>query len=276
MTCPNRDGKIDTRGCIFCSKGGSGDFASDCSLSLDEQIEEAKKRVSSKYKGDKYIAYFQSFTNTYAPVEYLKELFESVINREDIVALSIATRPDCLPDDVVELIKHLNTIKPVWVELGFQTSNENSAKYMRRGYDNQYFLDAVKKLKPTGVHIVAHVILGLPNECKADMLDTIDFVSKSGVNGIKIHLLHILKGTDLYEDYKKYQYNMLSMEEYIEILGECIERLPRDIVIHRMTGDGPKKILVAPMWSANKKKVLNSINKYFNNNDITQGSNCCI
>lgn len=271
MTCPNRDGKIDTRGCIFCSRGGSGDFTPCSDLDINEQIEQAKKKVCSKFKGNKYIAYFQSFTNTYAPVEYLKELFQSVIKREDIVALSIATRPDCISDDVVELIGELNLVKPVWIELGFQTSNEDTAKYIRRGYDNNCFLDAVEKLKTTGVHIVGHVILGLPNERDIDMFNTIDFISNSGINGIKIHLLHVLRDTDLYDEFKKDKFKTLDMEQYIKILAQCIERLSKDIVIHRMTGDGPKNILESPMWSANKKVVLNSINKYFKDNDIVQG-----
>lgn len=273
MSCPNRDGKIGTKGCIFCSEGGSGDFAPDASVDIDTQIELAKQKVSKKYKGDKYIAYFQSFTNTYQSVEYLRKLFESVIYREDIVALSIATRPDCLPDDVVELISELNNIKPVWIELGFQTSNEETGKYIRRGYDNDCFKSAVDKLRKLDVHIVAHVILGLPNETKQDMLNTIDYVSSCKVNGVKLHLLHVLKNTDLYNHYINGEFETLSQDEYIEILGECIERLPSDIVIHRMTGDGPKNILVAPQWSANKKVVLNSINKYFKDKDITQGRN---
>ncbi len=273
MSCPNRDGKIDTRGCIFCSSGGSGDFAESSELSIENQINLAKQRVGSKFKGKRYIAYFQAYTNTYAPVSYLKGLFEKVIERDDIVILSIATRPDCLPDDVVELIADLNRKKPVWVELGFQTSNEITAEYIRRGYDNKCFDEAVKKLKSTGAHIVAHIILGLPNETEKDMLETVEYVAHSGVDGIKIQLLHVLKNTDLYDEYEQGKFSTLTMEEYIDLLGKSIELLPKNMVVHRITGDGPKKILVSPLWSADKKRVLNSIKKDFEIKNITQGRN---
>lgn len=271
MTCPNRDGTIGKGGCIFCSQGGSGDFAESSTLSIDEQIELAKKRVSSKFKGNRYIAYFQAYTNTYAPTEYLKQLFKQVIARDDIAVLSIATRPDCLPDDVIELIDQLNKQKPVWIELGLQTANERTAKYIRRGYDNKCFEQAVKKLNKIGVHVVAHVILGLPNETEADMLKTIDYVGKIGVDGIKIQLLHVLRNTDLCNDYEQGKFKVLSMEEYNDLLVKSIERLPKTMVIHRITGDGPKKILVAPQWSADKKRVLNSINKEFKSKNVIQG-----
>lgn len=261
FTCPNRDGTIDTRGCIFCSKGGSGDFAESRLLSITEQIEQGKKRVENKIKSGKYIAYFQAFTNTYAPVEALRKKFFEAINHKDIVALSIATRPDCLGDDILALLDELNKIKPVFVELGLQTIHEKSAAYIRRGYPLSVYDDAVKKLNAIGVNIVVHVILGLPNESKADMLETVDYVCKSGINGIKLQLLHILKNTDLADEYYRGNVKVLELDEYIDLVKACVEIIPKDIVIHRLTGDGAKKDLIAPLWSADKKNVLNKINK---------------
>lgn len=261
FTCPNRDGTIDTRGCIFCSRGGSGDFAESRFLTITEQIEQGKKRVENKIKSGKYIAYFQAFTNTYAPVEALRKKFYEAINHKDIVALSIATRPDCLGDDILALLDELNKIKPVFVELGLQTIHEKSAAYIRRGYPLSVYDDAVKKLKAIGINIVVHVILGLPNESKADMLETVDYVCKSGINGIKLQLLHILKNTDLADEYYRGNVKVLELDEYIDIVKACVTIIPKDIVIHRLTGDGAKKDLIAPLWSADKKNVLNNINK---------------
>lgn len=261
FTCPNRDGTIGTRGCIFCSKGGSGDFAESRLLSITEQIEQGKKRVENKIKSGKYIAYFQAFTNTYAPVEALRKKFFEAMNHKDIAALSIATRPDCLGDDILALLDELNKIKPVFVELGLQTIHEKSAAYIRRGYPLSVYDDAVKKLNAIGVHIVVHVILGLPNECKADMLDTVKYVCNSGINGIKLQLLHILKNTDLADEYYRGNVKVLELDEYIDLVKACVEIIPKDIVIHRLTGDGAKKDLIAPLWSADKKNVLNKINK---------------
>lgn len=261
FTCPNRDGTIDTRGCIFCSKGGSGDFAESRFLPITEQIEQGKKRVENKIKIGKYIAYFQAFTNTYAPVEALRKKFYEAINHKDIVALSIATRPDCLGDDILALLDELNKIKPVFVELGLQTIHEKSAAYIRRGYPLSVYDDAVKKLKAIGINIVVHVILGLPNESKADMLETVDYVCKSGINGIKLQLLHILKNTDLADEYYRGNVKVLELDEYIDLVKACVAIIPKDIVIHRLTGDGAKKDLIAPLWSADKKNVLNNINK---------------
>lgn len=261
FTCPNRDGTIDTRGCIFCSKGGSGDFAESRLLPITEQIEQGKKRVENKIKSGKYIAYFQAFTNTYAPVEILRKKFYEAINHKDIVALSIATRPDCLGDDILALLDELNKIKPVFVELGLQTSHEKSAAYIRRGYPLSVYDDAVKKLNTIGINIVVHVILGLPNESKADMLETVKYVCNSGINGIKLQLLHILKNTDLADEYYRGNVKVLALDEYIDIVKACVEIIPKDIVIHRLTGDGAKKDLIAPLWSADKKNVLNNINK---------------
>ena len=261
FTCPNRDGTIDTRGCIFCSEGGSGDFAESSLLSITEQIEQGKKRVKNKIKSGKYIAYFQAFTNTYAPVEILRKKFFEAIRHKDIVALSIATRPDCLDDDILSLLDELNKIKPVFVELGLQTIHEKSAEYIRRGYPLSVYDKAVKKLQAIGINIVVHVILGLPNESKTDMLETVSYVCKSGIDGIKLQLLHILKNTDLANEYYRGNVKTLELDEYIDIVKACVEIIPSDIVIHRLTGDGAKKDLIAPLWSADKKNVLNKINK---------------
>lgn len=261
FTCPNRDGKTGTRGCIFCSKGGSGDFAESREMSITEQIENGKKRVEKKIKSGKYIAYFQAFTNTYAPVEMLRQKYEEAINHPDIVALSIATRPDCLGDDVLRLLDEMNKIKPVFVELGLQTIHQKSAKYIRRGYDLSVYDKAVMDLKKIGVNVVVHVILGLPNESENDMLETVKYVCESGANGIKLQLLHVIDGTDLAKDYEKGLFKTLEFDEYVNLIVKCVKIIPKDIVIHRLTGDGAKKDLIAPLWSADKKRVLNAINK---------------
>lgn len=261
FTCPNRDGKTGTRGCIFCSKGGSGDFAENRDMSITEQIESGKKKLEKKIKSGKYIAYFQAFTNTYAPVETLRQKYEEAINHPDIVALSIATRPDCLGDDVLRLLDEMNKIKPVFVELGLQTIHQKSAKYIRRGYDLSVYDKAVKDLKKIGVNVVVHVILGLPNESENDMLETVKYVCESGANGIKLQLLHVIDGTDLAKDYEKGLFKTLEFDEYVNLIVKCVKIIPKDIVIHRLTGDGAKKDLIAPLWSADKKRVLNAINK---------------
>ena len=235
------------------------------------QIENAKNRVKSKTKTEKYIAYFQSFTNTYGDINYLKKQFTTAIERDDIVALSIGTRPDCLPPEILEMLENLNKLKPVWIELGLQTSNEKSAEYIRRGYSNITYENAVKELKNRGITVITHIIIGLPNETKEDILNTIDFAVKCGTDGVKLQLLHILKDTDLYEDYKQGKVEVLSLEKYIDILFACIEKIPKNIVIHRITGDAPKSLLVEPLWSADKKMVLNTINKELEKRDIMQG-----
>ena len=270
FTCPNRDGRLDTRGCIFCSAGGSGDFAEDRSLSVTEQIERGKRRVESKMPSDqtennKYIAYFQAFTNTYAPVEHLKSLYMEAVRHPDIVAISIGTRPDCLPEDVLNLLGEINSIKPVWVELGLQTIHEKTADYIRRGYPLSVYDKAVEELKRRDIEIITHVILGLPGESREDMLESVKYVGDSGVQGIKLQLLHVLKGTDLEKDYKAGLFKCMTMEEYINLIEDALDILPEDIIIHRMTGDGPKRILVAPEWSADKKRVLNELNKLTRN-----------
>ena len=276
FTCPNRDGLKGSKGCIFCSAGGSGEFAGDPEKSVTEQIEEGKKLVASKIKDGKYIAYFQAYTNTYAPVEKLRALFEEAMKHPDIVALSIATRPDCLPDEVLDLLAELNRIKPIWVELGLQTIHERSAKYIRRGYPLEVYDAAVKMLRALGLEVIVHVILGLPGETKEDMEATVDYVCKSGVNGIKLQLLHILKDTDLAKEYLAPDghsaadlppVRIMEEDEYIELIGDLLKRIPKDIVIHRLTGDGDKKILMAPMWSADKKHVLNHMRAYLESNE---------
>ena len=269
LTCPNRDGTLDTRGCIFCHNGSSH-FA-ECGSNIDEQIEKAKQRVVNKTKANKFIAYFQSFTNTYAPIEFLSDVFYKVIKRDDIVAISIGTRPDCISSEVLDLLENLNKIKPVWIELGLQTSNEKSAEYIRRCYENLVYEKTVKKLKQRNITVITHIILGLPNETNEDMVNSVKYAVRCGTDGLKLQLLHILKGTDLYEDYKLGKVTPLTLYEYIDILFECIRIIPKHIVIHRITGDAPKKLLVEPLWSADKKTVLNIINREMNNRNIIQG-----
>ena len=271
FTCPNRDGKISTGGCIFCSAKGSGDFATSKSLSIIQQIEQGKERVRSKTKDNSFIAYFQAFTNTYAPIDVLESKFTEAINHNDIVALSVATRPDCVDDNVLKLLEKLNKIKPVWVELGLQTIKESSVDYIRRGYENSVYVDTATKLRNIGIEVITHIILGLPNENKLDMLRSVDFACKYS-DGIKLQLLHILKGTDLLKDYEDSKFNALTMEQYIDILCDAVSIIPKNVIIHRLTGDGDKKILVAPLWSGNKKVVLNTINKTFEERNIIQGS----
>lgn len=266
MNCPNRDGLIDTRGCIFCSAGGSGDFA--CT-----NVDDAKKLISNKYTGNNFIAYFQSYTNTYADVSYLRNLFMPVINNPDVKILSIATRPDCLDDSVITLLDELNKIKPVWIELGLQTIHKKTSDYIRRGYELDIFTDAVKRLNNSDIKVIVHMILGLPGESDEMMLDTARFIANSGAWGIKLQLLHVLKGTDLADDYNNHLFETMTMDNYTRLIGRIIELLPPDMVIHRLTGDGPKKILIAPLWSADKKRVHNSLMQYFTNNNIIQGRN---
>ncbi len=260
FTCPNRDGTLNSRGCIFCSAGGSGDFAEDPGLSVTDQIEAGKRRVAGKVRNGKYIAYFQAYTGTYAPVKRLRALFEEALAHRDIVALSVATRPDCLPEDVLDLLEELNHIKPVWVELGLQTIHERTAEYIRRGYPLSVYDSAVKALRERGLEVITHVILGLPGETVEDMVATVRYVCASKATGIKLQLLHILKGTDLAKEYAEGRVHVLSEDEYIEILKRCVKVIPEDIVIHRLTGDGDKKLLIAPLWSGDKKHVWNRIN----------------
>ncbi len=333
MSCPNRDGLIDTRGCIFCSAGGSGDFSghalsrcrtagqteakytvqtnstveqispgqialadstakqsvpagssSQISMSagmhlrtfvadINTQLDAAKHLIAAKYNGAQYIAYFQSYTNTYADTEYLRRLFYPVIERDDIRILSIATRPDCLAPETLRLLSELNRIKPVWIELGLQTIHEATAEYIRRGYKLSVFEDAVNKLSAIGIKPIVHMIIGLPGETEAMIMDTAEYIAHSSASGIKLQLLHVLKGTDLAYDYTLGKFEVLSLETYVKYLGKIIQVLPKNMVIHRLTGDGPKNQLIAPLWSTDKKNVLNTINSYFKTNNIYQGRN---
>ena len=267
FTCPNRDGSLGTRGCIFCSGKGSGDFAQSPVRDkqgmpdIFAQIEAGKKRVEAKNKSGKYIAYFQSFTNTYGDVSYMREVFGQAMAHPDIVAVSIGTRPDCLPPEVLDLLAELNKRKPVWVELGLQTIHPETARYIRRGYDLPVFEEAVKNLKAMGINVIVHCILGLPGETKDMMKETVSYIGKSGADGIKLQLLHVLKGTDLAEDYVQGRVPVMEMEEYVKLVADCIALLPKNMVIHRMTGDGDKKILMAPLWSGDKKRVWNALQK---------------
>lgn len=270
FTCPTRDGTRGRRGCIFCA-GGSGDFAVPVGSDFGAAMETAKSVVAGK-GAQKFIAYFQSYTGTYAPTERLRSLYAQAIGHPDIAALSIATRPDCLGGDVLDLLEELNGIKPVWVELGLQTIHPATAEYIRRGYDLSVYDEAVQRLRERRIETIVHMILGLPGETPEMMRQTAQYIGESGVQGVKLQLLHVLRGTDLERDYRDGTFNVLSLEEYIEILEMCIESLPPDVVIHRLTGDGAKRDLIAPLWSADKKTVLNAINAAFDRDNVLQGS----
>ncbi|MBE5966745.1 MAG: TIGR01212 family radical SAM protein [Lachnospiraceae bacterium] len=278
MSCPNRDGTIGEHGCIFCSEGGSGDFASSPLRSITEQIEDAKAFIAPKLSGGKdcrYIAYFQAYTNTYAPVSYLEKIFTEALSHPEIVLLSIATRPDCLGEEVLTLLARLNKKKPVLIELGLQTMHPRSAEFIRRGYPLSCFEEAVTNLHALGIPVIVHSILGLPGETREEMFQTMDYLAGLPIQGIKLQLLHILKGTDLGDLYENGRIkDILSLDEYIDLVISCLERLPQDIVIHRITGDGPGKLLLAPLWSKNKKLVLNSIHKQMKLRDSWQGKEC--
>lgn len=261
MTCPNRDGTVGNGGCIFCSAGGSGDFAADARLSIREQIESQEEKLRTKFPAKHFVAYFQAYTNTYAPVEYLRKIFTEAITHPDIVALSIGTRPDCLPDDVLDLLSSLNEIKPVTIELGLQTIHEKTAAFIRRGYALPCFEEAVQKLRSCGISVVVHTILGLPGETEEDMLATIRYLNHQDIQGIKLQLLHVLKGTDLAAWYENPGFPVFTEEEYIDLVIRCIDELSPDITIHRLTGDGPKELLIAPLWSSRKRSVLNEIHR---------------
>lgn len=280
MTCPNRDGTIGTGGCIFCSAGGSGDFAVPLQgaagmteESVHRQIDLAISRISRKMGSSPgaYIAYFQSYTNTYAPVSYLRQLFTAAILHPEIRVLSIATRPDCLPEEVLDLLEELNQIKPVWIELGLQTIHPDTSRLIRRGYELDCFTDAKNRLRRRGLEVIVHVILGLPGEDRTQMLETVSWLGSNDIQGIKLQLLHILKGTDLALLYEQTPFPVMSMEEYLDLVIDCVSLLPPEIVIHRITGDGPKNLLIAPLWSANKRLVLNTLTRRFQERGITQG-----
>lgn len=271
MSCPNRDGKLGTRGCIFCSAGGSGDFAADSSLSITEQIDRQISILSAKRPIHKYIAYFQAFTNTYAPVEYLEKIFTEALSHPGIAALSIGTRPDCLGKDVVTLLSRLNRQKPVWVELGLQTIHEKTAVYIRRGYPLSCFEDAVKRLRSEDIEVIVHTILGLPGESTQDILNTMEYLNHQDIQGIKLQLLHVLRGTDLASDYEKGLFCTYERDEYISLVISCLEHLRPDMVIHRITGDGPKDLLISPLWASRKREVLNLLHHQMKENHNYQG-----
>lgn len=259
MTCPNRDGTLGNRGCIFCSAGGSGDFAGNRQDSITEQIEKQASSIREKRGASKFIAYFQAYTNTYAPVEYLRKIYTEAISHPDIVALSIGTRPDCLDEEILNLLEELNRQKPVWIELGLQTIHESTAKYIRRGYPLSCFDQAVSELRKRNLEVIVHTILGLPGESEKEILSTILYLNRKDIQGIKLQLLHVLKGTDLADDYLAGKFQVYTMEEYLDLVLDCLEHLNPDIVIHRLTGDGPKDLLIAPLWSSAKKTVLNTL-----------------
>lgn len=271
MTCPNRDGRCGTGGCIFCSAKGSGDFAGSAALPIEAQLARGKKDLAQKRPIRSYIAYFQAFTNTYAPVDYLENIFSRAVRDPDVKVLSVATRPDCLGKDVLHLLEHLNRIKPVWVELGLQTIHPRTADYIRRGYPLEVFDKAVSDLRAAGIRVIVHVILFLPGETEEMMMETIDYLNRTDIQGIKLQLLHILRGTDLALDYEKSPFYVPDMETYIRVLGRCVARLRPDISIHRLTGDGPKELLIAPLWTGAKRTVLNRFQQYLKENDIWQG-----
>ena len=263
FTCPNRDGTLGNRGCIFCSAGGSGDFAEDAALSVTEQIEQGKKRIAAKLPDKDYglIAYFQAFTNTYAPIEKLEKVYMEAAAHPEVEIISIATRPDCLGEEVLNLLGRVNEVKPVWVELGLQTIHEKTAEYIRRGYPLGTYDEAVRNLKARSIETIVHVILGLPGESRKEMLETVKYVGESGVEGIKLQLLHVLENTDLADDYRAGKFECLTLDEYASLIRDALDILPANIVIHRMTGDGDKKILIAPKWSEDKKNVLNTLHR---------------
>lgn len=270
VTCPNRDGTCGDKGCIFCSGKGSGDFAQKATEDIDTQIQKAKLLIKNKTECDKYIAYFQSYTSTYGDIEKIREYLLSAAVRNDIEIVSVATRPDCLDDKIMDILKEVKRVKPLWVELGLQTIHKSSACYIRRGYDTAVYFDAVRKLKDIGATVITHVILGLPYETKEMMIDTVRAVSKV-TDGIKLQLLHVLKGTDLEREYKERKFEVLSIDKYADILCECINVLPENVVIHRLTGDGNKSELIAPLWTKDKKQVLNFINHQMKANNVQQG-----
>lgn len=271
MTCPNRDGTLDTRGCIFCSAAGSGDFAQNAQESISKQLSDAKKQIRSKRGCNKFIAYFQAYTNTYAPIEYLRALFIEAIQDPEVVILSIATRPDCLSQEVLDLLDELNKIKPVWIELGLQTIHAETSRFIRSGFTLSCFQEAVEHLTALSIPVIVHVILGLPGETREQMLETVSYVGALHVFGIKLQLLHVLSDTDLGTLYKEHPFPLFTQDEYCQMVCDCLAILPPDITIHRLTGDGPKDLLIGPLWSSAKRTVLNQIHKTLKDQDIWQG-----
>lgn len=271
FTCPNRDGKVSKGGCIFCSEQGSGDFAGNRIKSISTQFEDIKCVMQKKWRSGKYIAYFQAYTNTYAPVDVLRKKYEEAIEKEGVVALAIATRPDCLPDEVIDLIAEMNERVYTWVELGLQTTNEETAELINRGYKLEVFDDAVRRLRARNIDVVAHVIFGLPGETKEDMINTVDYLAHSDIQGIKLHLLHLMKNTRLVKLYNEGKLEFMDKDEYVELICKAITRIPENVIIHRLTGDAPRDSLIGPMWSLKKWEVLNDIDKYMEDKNIYQG-----
>jgi len=273
FSCPNRDGTISSGGCIFCSERGSGDFAGDRCFSISKQFEDIKTMMNKKWKDGKYIAYFQAYTNTYAPIEVLKAKYDEAVNQEDVVSLAIATRPDCLKEEVLDLLGEYSKKVYTWVELGLQTSKDETAKLINRGYKLVVFEEAVRKLREKKVDVVVHVIFGLPGETREDMLSTIEYLSRMDIQGVKLHLLHLMKNTPLERLYDQGKLRLLEMEEYLELITTAVTMLPENIVVHRLTGDAPRDLLIGPMWSLRKWEVLNAIDKKFEDEDLYQGKN---
>lgn len=271
MSCPNRDGTLSIGGCTFCSEGGSGDFAANYQVSISAQIAEAKTRIQEKTDCKQFIAYFQAYTNTYAPIEHLRRIYSEAMDESDVVALSIGTRCDCLSDDILDLLQELSQRKPVWIELGLQTIHNSIHKTLNTHTTIEQFDESVSKLQARGIPVITHVILGLPGETKSMMLETISHVAALPVSGIKLQLLHVLKGTALAESYEINPFSLFELEEYCDFIVDCIELLPPEMVVHRITGDGPRKLLIAPLWSTDKKRVLNTISKRFKERDTWQG-----
>ena len=271
MTCPNRDGKLGTGGCTFCSEGGSGDFAADYNVSISTQITDAKTRIQQKTDCHKFIAYFQAYTNTYAPVSHLRRIFSEALAEPEVVALSIGTRCDCLSDEVLDLLEELISHKPIWIELGLQTIHNETHAHLNTHTTIELFDDAVTRLHARNIPVIAHVILGLPCETKEMMLETVSHVASLSVSGIKLQLLHILKNTKLANEYETQPFPLFELEEYCDFVIDCLELLPEDMVVHRLTGDGPRKLLVAPLWSTDKKRVLNTITRRLKERDTWQG-----
>lgn len=273
FTCPNRDGTVGNRGCIFCGEEGSGEFAAQRCLNIGQQIESQKQFLSKKWPRGKYIAYFQNFTNTYSTCEDLRIKYEEAISKDDMVGLAIATRPDCLPLEVLNLLEELNKKTFLWVELGLQTIHEDTAKFIRRGYDLSVYENAINELKKRGIRVVTHLIFGLPGENKEDILNSVKYVAETNTWGVKFHLLYIQRGTDLYEYYKKHPFHVLEQDEYIDLVCDAICLLPEDMVIHRLTGDGKKELLVEPRWSLDKLRVLSGIDMELKSRNSFQGEN---
>ncbi|MDC7291456.1 TIGR01212 family radical SAM protein [Blautia schinkii] len=271
MSCPNRDGTLGSRGCIFCSEGGSGDFAADARLSIQEQIETQITLLAQKRPINKYIAYFQAYTNTYAPVPYLNKIFTEAISHPQVAVLSIGTRPDCLGPEVLTLLEELNRVKPVWVELGLQTKHEATARYIRRGYQLSCFEEAVRNLRQRRIEVIVHTILGLPGERRDEILATMEYLNTMDIQGVKLQLLHVLRGTDLALDYEQGLFRVYERTEYLDLLIDCLEHLDPEIVIHRMTGDGPKDLLIAPLWASRKREVLNLLHHRMKERESFQG-----